>query len=192
MAPDDLEVIEIFHRVARFSVELGIEINNADAQKNLQWTNTLVTICHELLNTQKPVDDTGNEEREIIREATRLALLLFLAPIRRLLAVSTFSTTAQLEKLTVLMFIKDIRWAGLQELRLWVITMGILEATSNSDLKCWVSLWRTQETVADLSLALSKALIRNASGIMWIRDLHEKKLLEMQVDDIELLDYALE
>lgn len=175
IAPSDTDLIGMLVRVAQFSYQLNLEIDTADANKTLHWTNVLGTLCHEILRTQKPY---GNTSSEVIREACRLALLLFLAPVRRLLAVTTFTTAVQLKKLAALMFEQDIEWKGLHVLKHWIIIMGILEAIDENDFRRWLLLWRAEDGAAD-SLSLHP-LLHKAMGIMWIDSIHGKLFQELQ------------
>jgi hypothetical protein len=79
-------------------VKLNFEIYDAHANQTLQWINSLGLLCLKLLNMQRHVE---GEPWGFIREACRLVLLLFLAPVRRHLAGTTFTTAMQSEKLAV-------------------------------------------------------------------------------------------
>lgn len=174
--PCDSDIFEIFGHVAAFSLHLDVEMANSDAEKSLQWTNWLGTLCHSLLNAQTLVDP-GNPHT-FISEACRLALLLFLAPIRRVLAVATFTTVVQLEKLQLLLFNKYANWHGLYELKHWVIAMGMLEAQDNEGLYQWAKLWMIQNNIQN-SLSFT-TLLSSVVDVMWIDALHGQRFRRVQ------------
>ena len=77
----------------------------------------------------------------MILESVRLSLLLFAVTARRLLSISTYSTSEQLRKLRHIISLHSVDDKGpLFQLRIWMVNMGFLEVVWENDVLWWARL----------------------------------------------------
>jgi hypothetical protein len=149
----------------------------------------LIGLVHRLLSAQNPginepdPDPQSENETAVIRiklrETCCLALLLFLAPIRRTVGLHPINTRVHVRKLKQAFQLsiqtqhvdRDVSiWAILFPLRLWILTMGMLEAVSGfeSGSELEESDWSIGEWVGEwmrVSMAGGAAQVREMWGV---------------------------
>jgi len=112
------------------------------------------------------------------QEATRLALLLFLAEIRRRFGLHPIDSRVHVRKLQNLLANDAADWTPLGPLRLWVVGMGVLDALEDPELGWLVGEWARQAFSRGVTTAgQAERLFR---GIMWIDTLHGVLFRERQ------------
>jgi hypothetical protein len=73
-------------------------------------------------------------QETVFQEATWLALLLFLAEIRRRFGLHPIDSRVHVQKLQSVLANDTADWTPLAPLRLWVVSMCVLEALEDPEL----------------------------------------------------------
>jgi hypothetical protein len=189
--PIHSELTDVFDDTARLSVHLEEEERRTsfNIYRDAVYTgNLIIGLVHRLLSAQnaginEPDLDPqfGSETAAIgirLHETCRLALLLFLAPIRRTMGLHPIDTRVHVRKLKQAFQLqiqtqqanRDVNvWAALSPLRLWILTMGMLEAVSGSESRSELeeSDWFVGEWMGEwtrVSMAGGGAQFREVQG----------------------------
>jgi hypothetical protein len=131
----------------------------------------IVPLVHELLSMQAPVviDDSGLA----ILQACRLAILLSLAEVRRLFGIYPVSSTVQVRKLYALLS-PHPDWKGLEDLEIWVLSMGIIEAEAETERKWLLDEWT--RVTQRLGYRIYEAVESLLQSLPWMVEIHGTKL----------------
>jgi hypothetical protein len=121
-----------------------------------------------LLNTSVLEIDV-KDSSAAIAQACRLACILYLAEIRRLLGVIGMTSTLQTRKLRSFLEMSDGKWEGLELLRMWCLALGAIESTG--PLRVWFvgEMKRIMEQLGLESLDEAEGELRE---LLWFDDVH--------------------
>jgi len=138
--------------------------------------NLIIGLVHRLLNSQSAVnmEDPGT----IFKEATRIALLLFLAPVRRRFGLHPLNIKVHVQKLKGLLQKDNADWTPLGDLRTWIVAMAVLEAVEDPELSWLVGEWTRSAINHDVTSATQAESV--FKSIMWINTLHGVRFRETQ------------
>ena len=139
--------MDIFDDIVKYSLYIENEVFRKGAPVVKDFINGYFLLWYHLLAFQSPED---GDNSFVILESVHLSLLLFAAPVRRFLSISTYSTAEQLKKLRhiiVLNGVSGVESSPLWQLRVWMVSMGFLEAAKEEDVLWWAGLW--VETLAN-------------------------------------------
>ncbi|EPE34170.1 hypothetical protein GLAREA_07183 [Glarea lozoyensis ATCC 20868] len=118
-------------------------------------------------NTMIERKDEASVSSYAILESSRLASLLFLAPLRRHFGVFPVFTTFQVAKLRRLLTENnDLDWHGLETLQFWILTLAYLESSGD---KMW---WEGARDNFGSRFSLENQL----PEFIWINALHGSQL----------------
>jgi hypothetical protein len=173
--------LHIFDDTARFSVHLASEEARTAGHvyTDVVSAGTLIIgLVHRLLSARPSAVDISRPEM-VFQEATRLALLLFLAEIRRRFGLHPIDSRVHVRKLRDVLAADDAAdWAALGPLRLWVVSMGVLEAVGEPELGWLVGEWARRAFSGGVTSAgQAEALF---GGVMWIDTVHGVLFRERQ------------
>ena len=131
--------MNIFEDIIKYSIYIESEVFRLGAQMLKDFINGYFLLWYHLLDFRSPeVADASF----IVPESVRLSLLLFAAPVRRFLSISTYSTAEPSRKLRHIVSMHNVEAGGpLFQLRVWMVSMGLLEAVQESDVLWWAKLW---------------------------------------------------
>jgi hypothetical protein len=131
---------------------------------------------HRLLSALSAIDIERLET--VFQEATRLALLLFLAEIRRRFGLHPIDSRLHVQKLQNVLANDTADWTALEPLRLWVVSMGVLEALADPELGWLAGEWARKAFSGGVTTAgQAESLFR---GVMWIDTVHGVMFRERQ------------
>jgi hypothetical protein len=131
--------MDIFDDIIKYSLYIENEVFRKGAPVVKDFINGYFLLWHHLLDFRSADD---GDEIFVILESVRLSLLLFAAPVRRFLSISTYSTAEQLRKLRHIVSIHNVEAGSpLFQLRVWMVSMGFSEAEQESDVLWWAKLW---------------------------------------------------
>lgn len=138
--------------------------------------NLIIGLVHRLLSAQSVIDIERPETT--FREATRLALLLFLAEIRRRFGLHPVDSRLHVQKLQSVLANDTVDWTAMGPLRLWVVSMGVLEALTDPELGLLVGEWARKAFSGGVTtIGQAESLLR---GVMWVDNLHGAMFQEKQ------------
>ena len=107
-----------------------------------------------------------------------MGLLLFLDDVKRRFGLHPVISNVHVQKLVCALRSKRKSWGRLGALKLWIITMGLLEATQEMQLRCLVSEWRkTLLEAGNMGQSEAEGIIK---GVMWIESIHGKRYTELR------------
>jgi hypothetical protein len=145
--------------VYRLSTYIETEVFRKQFPTDLNLLNRYSIGCHLLLDNRPTID--FDSPPDIITEAMRLGMLLFIIPVWAFARVGFFQSSAptsrgtveQLRKLRFLLLqSSEINWGPFRDLRTWVIAMGFLEARLDDDVVWWTATWKDElRTLRDQS-----------------------------------------
>jgi hypothetical protein len=171
--PEQLEFTSIFRDTAKVMAHLEAEElrTSGNIYKDATFLGRFLNaLIYRLLNCQ-PALPTNS-----IIEACRLGLLCFLAEIRRRFGLCCLSSRIHVRKLRVALDMTSIEWTALDTLRLWIVTMGVLEATKEPELS-WMELeWKCLSLAQKLGMP---NLVKALKSIMWFESIHGRRLREL-------------
>ncbi|KAH7379864.1 hypothetical protein BKA64DRAFT_686501 [Cadophora sp. MPI-SDFR-AT-0126] len=145
------------------------------------WINHIVQQSLHLQTIINP-DDL----KSIMREASRLGVLLYLAEIRRDFGVYPVVTHIHISKLrSLLEDSEDVPWHEFKPLKLWVLVMALLEAKSSED-KDWFAD-QIRGLTEELNLKSGEELEELLEGMFWYPQIHSK-LLWSNIRALDMFD----
>lgn len=177
--PDHKSIILLFEDVSSFMVHLEHEIKRTSGKI---WTDSAFSgiltnpLIDRLLRIRSGVDN--EKPGTVVLEACRLALMLSLAGPRRWFGQDPVMTTVQVGKLRDLLSNNSHKWPGLEELRLWVIMMGAMEAQEPIQLgwfECELTRISWEQGITTYDEA-EKIMQR----IVWVASVHRSKLRNLK------------
>jgi hypothetical protein len=178
--PDRAEIMDIFDDMARVSVHLESEEHRTSGHvyNNVVFSSTVINgIIFRLLQAQ-PTSRTSPENLSgALQEAIRLGLLLFIAEPRRRFGLHPVNTTMHVQKLNKVITNTNLDWEGFEDLRLWITTMGILEAVEPASAKSIADEW--SKTIKAQQIMVPTEAEQVFKGVMWIDTVHGKKYQKM-------------
>jgi hypothetical protein len=169
--PSQALLLDIFDDTARFGIHLASEEARTAGHVYTDVVfagNLIIGLVHRLLSAQQAVDPELPET--IFAEATRLALLLFLAEIRRRFGLHPIDSRVHVQKLHRVLENDAADWKSLAMLRLWVVSMGVLEAVEELEAGWLVGEWARRAFSEDVTTAGQAE--RLFQGVMWIDTVH--------------------
>lgn len=114
----------------------------------------------------------------VFKEAIRLALLLFLAEVRRKFGLHPIDSQVHVQKLQDVLANDTADWTSLGPLRLWVVSMGVLEAVEEPVQGWCVGEWARRAFSGGVTTAQQAE--RLFESVMWIDTVHGVLFREMQ------------
>jgi hypothetical protein len=178
--PDQPQIMDIFEDVARVSLHLESEERRTDGHVYTDVvfsSNVINSLMWRLLEIQPRSATELEAPHGVLKEATRLGLLLFLAEARRRFGLHPVNTTIHVEMLRDVLMREKTDWSGLGDLRLWIVAMGVLEAVEEPCLKWFVHEW-TRTTIIE-QMTVPARMERAVRDVMWIDTVHGKKYREL-------------
>jgi hypothetical protein len=165
--------------MARFSIHTENEEfrTASEIYEDAGFTGTFINIFLFHLLRARPISE-DIESNATIREAVRLGLLLFLACLKRRFGLYPVTFKVHTEKLVAVLSHGRGQWQALRALKLWIIAMGLLEATNESHIAPLEKEWTktlTEEGIADQCQAETKL-----KEIMWIESIHGTRYHEVK------------
>jgi hypothetical protein len=170
---------QIFEEMVRFSIHTSNEERRTASAvyEDAHFTGTFINIFLFHLLSARPMSD-DIDSNAALRESVRLGLLLFLACLKRRFGLYPVTFKIHVEKLVVVLAKDQQAWTGFEQLKLWIIAMGLLEATDVAHISQLRERWRTaleQEAFGD-QLQVESAL----KDIMWIESIHGRRYSEVK------------
>jgi hypothetical protein len=127
-SPALIPILNLFTDIARFSILLETTIRTTDSAvwKDLTWCGQHIQpLTYRLLTLRSPTNEI--ESSFATHEMLRLALMLYLTPIRRSFGIYPVNVDIHVAKLWAL--IQDPATGMLcDELRIWTVVMGAMDA----------------------------------------------------------------
>lgn len=171
--------LDIFDDTARFGIHLASEEARTSGHVYTDVVfagNLIIGLVHRLLSARQAINIERPET--LFQECTRLALLLFLAEIRRRFGLHPIDSRVHVQKLQNVLANYTADWTALDPLRLWVVSMGVLEAVGDPDLGWLVGEWARRAFSGEVTSAgQAEGLFR---GVMWIDTVHGVMFRERQ------------
>jgi hypothetical protein len=129
-----MDVFDSVGRTIAHIKDVSIRANEAVYQDQGFAEYYIIPLIYRLLATRSKA--TLGNEASIYQEALRIALILFLAEVRRAFRIYPVVSRTQVAKLRLLLQNSLARWEGLGMLRLWIVATGAMEAVAQ-DEKAW-------------------------------------------------------
>ena len=176
---EDFDILQILEEMAGFSIHTANEEHRTASAiyEDAGFTGTFVNIFLFHLLSARPLSD-DIDSNATFREAVRLGLLLFLACLKRRFGLYPVTFKIHLEKLLAVIEKDKDDWKELKPLKLWIIAMGLLEATSEAHItqlkKEWVTVLERER--CDDQHQVESSL----KDIMWIEGIHGKRYNEVK------------
>ncbi|KAE9380859.1 hypothetical protein N431DRAFT_362953 [Stipitochalara longipes BDJ] len=175
----DENIIQIFEEMALFSVHTENEERRTASAiyEDADFTGTFINIFLFHLLKACPLSE-DIDANATLGEAVRLGLLLFLACLKRRFGLYPVTFKIHIEKLVAVLsrFLKE--WQTLPRLKLWIISMGLLEAADETHIAPLKSEWVKALQEEGIEGRYQAETI--VKGIMWIESIHGKRYLEVQ------------
>ena len=133
--------------------------------------NFINALVYRLLNCQLALPS-----QDII-EACRLGLPCFLAEIRRRFGLCCLSSGIHVRILKAALDIKSVEWSVLEPLRLWIVTMGVLEATEELKLDWMETEWKRLSLAR--KLGTPKLVKGPLKSVMWVDSIYGRRFWEL-------------
>lgn len=161
-----------------------LELAHLKAAKKESWQTVNFLLCnlystmHALMGLK--IQECSNDHWIIIQEALRLAIFMFLGDIRRQCGALGVSTRVFVAKFKALMIIKgcSIDWSSAYPLLLWMLFFGLLESNVCPEYDWYLESF---VTVANrMNLDSWSSVIENVKGFLWIDEVHDDKVREIQ------------
>jgi hypothetical protein len=177
--PTESSFLDIFDDTAHFGIHLASEERRTSGHVYMDVVfagNLIIGLVHRLLSARSAIDIERPETT--FQEATRLALLLFLAEIRRRFGLHPIDSRVHVQKLQNVLANDAADWTPLGPLRLWVVGLGVLEALEDPELGWLVGEWARRAFSGGVTTAgQAERLFRS---VMWIDTVHGFLLQERQ------------
>lgn len=177
--PTSHSILDIFDDTARFGIHLGTEEARTAGHIYTDVVfagNLIIGLVHRLLSARSAIDIERPET--VFSEATRLALLLFLAEIRRRFGLHPVDSRVHVEKLQNVLETEAVDWTPLGSLRLWVVGMAVLEAPGRMEAERLVGEWARRAFIGGVTTAGQAE--RLFQDVMWIDTVHGVMFRERQ------------
>jgi hypothetical protein len=172
---DHIAAIMVFEDVSRFAIYLENEIKRTlgGIWKDSAFSETYINpLIDRLLQIRSEVE-SGKSGAAIV-EACRLATTLSLAGPRRSFGQDPVTTTVQVGKLYHLLKRCTMHWENLEELGLWVIAMGVMEA--QEPIQCgWFDCELTRIS-REQGITTYDEAEKILKEIIWVSSVHHSKL----------------
>lgn len=173
--------MDIFEDVSRVSLHVEAEERRTTGHiyTDVVFAGTLIlSLIYRLLQIQPRFASELETPHGAIKEATRLGLLLFLAEVRRRIGVHPVNTEVHVEKLRAVLRREDTDWSAFNDLKIWIVAMGVLEARQEPCVRSMVDDW-TQITATE-TVMVPANMERVMNNIMWMDSVHGKRYREMR------------
>ena len=141
-------------------------------------------LIHRLLCAESVRHESSLDEKQkdylIVSESCRLAALLYLATVRRRAGLLPVRTVCQLTKLKTKFENDCVDWTELQNLRLWALTLGAVEASAISDRTWFVD--RIAIRMRDLGAVRRDQIDTSLQSLVKCDDIYENALRRLGRD----------
>jgi hypothetical protein len=142
------------------------------------WDQSVTLLIHRILSVQKDVDFL--DEVSVLHEACRLGSWLYLAEIRHRFYIRPLNYAIQKKKLQALLTKNDKEWDGLEMLHFWVIVVALLQSTPGAERNWFAE--EVKKLAGKLGIASCIEAEVHLRELLWMNDVHGRKLLELQGD----------
>jgi hypothetical protein len=114
-------------------------------------------------------DDIGT----VVLEGCRLAMIIMLSAVRRAFGVVVITAT-EVSKLYSLLTLSDYDWLGLEDLRFWVVVMGVLEV-KDLDQRRWFGS-DLRRLLLEYGITTRSEASDRLRGVIWTSSVFAPKL----------------
>ena len=117
----------------------------------------------------------------------RHAIILFVQPIRRRFGIVTGSTDLRVGKMKDLLAQNLHRWEGMEQLLLWILVSGGIEATTVQDQLWFASIIATYPAFEDMD---EREYVCQVRSFIWMDDIFEAPMFQLMAQVSEVKNAA--